>query len=239
MSTDRSFGLQKLGGVAAIGAAGAFVFGFAFLVTVLSDYATEDPEPAEAVSFLVDNRLALYVWNVVIFLAFGVALVPIVLALHQRIRAKQPALAQVGAVFGLIWAGLVLAAGMIANVALGTIADLQDMNAEVALPTWAAVDTVQDGLGGGVELVGGLWVLLVSIGGLVTASLPRALGRLGVIAGAAGVATVFPTLEAAGAAFGLALIVWFAWTGVHLVRTSRDAGAIRPTAPFTPAGRAS
>jgi hypothetical protein len=82
---------------------------------------------------------------------------------------------------------------------------------------------VQNGIGGGNELVGGLWVLIVSRAAMRTDALPRALSRLGILAGAAGIVTVVPALEAVGAVFGLGLI---AWTGLVMLRSD----AIRPAA---------
>jgi hypothetical protein len=237
MTTDHENGLlQKVGGGAAIGAAGTFVFGFALFATMLSDYATGDPSPADAVAFLVDHQAALFVWNLVILIGFGVLLVPVVLALGQRLRADEPVLAQVATVFGVIWCGLVIAAGMIANLAVGTVADLHDVDPARAEPVWSALDTVENGLGGGNELVGGIWVVLVSVAALRSATLPRWLGRLGILAGTAGAATVVPALEPVGAIFGIGLIVWFTGTGIHLLR-SRDATAdrtVNPAPAYTP-----
>ncbi len=83
---------------------------------------------------------------------------------------------------------------------------------------WSALDSVQNGLGGGNEIAGGVWVLLVSWAALRTAVLPRALNYLGLTAGAAGLITVIPALEAVGAVFGIGLIIWFAWVGVVLLK---------------------
>jgi hypothetical protein len=79
---------------------------------------------------------------------------------------------------------------------------------------------VQNGLGGGNELVGGTWVLLVGVATVRTGALPRALGVLGIVCGTAGIVTVVPSLEAVGAVFGLGLVVWFAWAGVRMLRMS-------------------
>ena len=212
---------QQIGGAAALGTAATFVFGFVLFATLLSDYTTGDPTPGESVAFLVEHQTALLVWNLVILLAFGIVLVPLVLALHDRLAPSAPGLAAVAAAFGLIWSGLVIAAGMIANVGIGTIADLHDADPAQAAPVWSTLDSVQNGLGGGNEVVGGLWVLLISAAGLHTTVLPRALNLLGLAAGAAGVATVVPALEAAGALFGLGLIVWFTWVGTVMLRGAR------------------
>jgi hypothetical protein len=217
----------KIGGVAALAAAATFVFGFALFASALSDYTTGDPTPAESVAFVADNEAVLYLWNAVIFILFGVVLVPLVLALHGRLRAGAPTLAPVAAVFGLIWSGLVIAAGMIGNIGLGTVADLQESDPAQAQAVWSALDSVQNGLGGGNEVVGGLWVLLVSLAALRTRVLPVPLNYLGIAAGAAGIVTIVPALELVGAIFGLGLIVWFVWVGIVLLRA---AGERRPVA---------
>ena len=223
---------QRAGGIAALVAAATFLFGIALFATMLTDYTTGDPTPGESVAFLVDNQAALYIWNLVIFIVFGIALVPVVLVLRERLRPGSPALAQAAGAFGLIWAGLVLAAGMVSNIAIGTIADLHDTDPAAAEPVWSALDSVQNGLGGGNEIAGGVWVLLVSLAALTTAVLPRALNYLGLAAGAAGLITVIPALEAVGAVFGLGLIVWFAWVGVVLLKEATP-GDQRPGAELS------
>ncbi len=209
---------RQVGGIAALVAAGTFLFGIVLFVSLLTDYTTGDPTPAESVAFLVDNQAALYIWNLVIFIVFGIALVPLVLVLRERLKAGSPGLAQAAGAFGLIWAGLVLAAGMVSNIAIGTVADLHDTDPAAAEPVWSALDSVENGLGGGNEIAGGVWVLLVSWAALKTAVLPRALNYLGLTAGVAGLITVIPALEAVGAVFGIGLIVWFAWLGVLLLK---------------------
>ena len=223
---------QRVGGIAALVAAATFLFGIVLFATMLTDYTTGDPTPGESVAFLVDNQAALYIWNLVIFIVFGIALVPVVLVLRERLRPGSPGFAQAAGAFGLIWAGLVLAAGMVSNIAIGTIADLHDTDPAAAEPVWSALDSVQNGLGGGNEIAGGVWVLLVSMAALTTAVLPRALNYLGLAAGAAGLVTVIPALEAVGAVFGLGLIVWFAWVGVVLLEVETP-GDQRPGAGFS------
>ena len=214
---------QKVGGVAALVEAGTFVVGIVMFVTVLADYTTGDPTPAESVAFLVDHQAALFVWNLIIFVVFGLALVPVVLALHERLKAGSPALAQASTAFGLVWVGLVLGAGMITNVGIGTIADLDDTDSAQAEAVWSALDSVQNGLGGGNEIAGGMWVLLVSLAALRSGVLPSALNYLGIISGVAGLITVVPALEPVGAIFGVGLIAWFTSLGIFMLRTAEPA----------------
>jgi hypothetical protein len=210
--------LQKLGGIAALIEAATFVVGFGLLFTLLAPLAG-DVDPGQLVAFLADNQAIMYAWNLIIYVVFGIFLVVLALALYDRLKAGSPALVRTATAFGLIWAGLVIASGMVANDALGTVVDLYARDPAQAALVWVALDSVRNGLGGGNEIVGGLWVLLVSWAALRTGGLPRALNYLGVVIGVAGILTIIPALEALGAVFGLGLIVWFVWLGIVMVRS--------------------
>jgi hypothetical protein len=85
---------------------------------------------------------------------------------------------------------------------------------------------VQDGLGGGNEIVGGLWTLLVSWAALRGGGLPKALNYPGLVVGVAGLLTVVPALELVlRFVFGLGQLVWFVWLGIVMLRSSPKAEA--------------
>lgn len=207
--------MQKLGGMGGFAAAATFVIGLAMFATMFFDYATAT-DPGEALAFLVDNHTPLYIWNNLLFIVFGIVLVPFTLAVGDRL-GNSP-LSRVATVFGLIWSGVVIAAGMITNITFGTVVDLHATDPEQAATVWIALEAVRDGLGGGNEVLGAVWVLLVSVAALAARVFPRWLNFLGIAMGAAGLATVIPPLEAVGAVFGLGLIVWFTRIAMSLVR---------------------
>lgn len=209
--------MQRIGGIAAIFQAAAYAFGIAVAFSALAAYMTGALDRAETVAFIADNQALLYVWNGVIYIAFGVALVVLVLALHRRLGEASRGLVQTATTFGLIWAGLVLASGMIFNVGTSVVVDLLPSDPDAAASTWLAVAAVQDGLGGGNELVGGLWTLLVSWVALRTGVFAKAMNILGIVAGVAGVVTILPGLAEVGIVFGLGQLVWFAWLGVAML----------------------
>ncbi len=218
----RSGLLTRIGGAAALLAAGTFAYGIALFVTTLADYTDPDATPAESVDFLVAHQGTLLAWYIGIFIVFGAALVPLGLALRQRL-ADAPILANLGAVFAMIWAGLMYATGMISNIGIEAVADLADTEPERAITVWSSIDTVTNGLGGGNELVGGTWILLVSIAGVATRCLPRWLNVVGIVTAVAGVVTVVPAFEAIEMIFGLGSIVWFVGVGITLLRGRRPA----------------
>jgi hypothetical protein len=144
---------------------------------------------------------------------------------------------QTATAFGLIWAGVVIASGMIFNIGMGVVVDLYSTDPAQAGTVWLAIDSVVNGIGGGVEILGGLWLLLVSWAALRTGGLPRVLNYLGLVIGVAGIVTLVPALgEPGGLVFGLGQIVWFAWVGTALLRSSPSA-AHQPDA-FVPRQRA-
>ena len=209
---------DKAGGISAGLAAATVVVGLSMFAFMLSDYATGDPTPAESVAFLVDNYPALYIWNLITLIAYSVLLVVVSLALYRRLAAGWRVMAQTATAVGLIWAGLLIAAGMVLNIGFGTVVDLHGTDPALAESTWLAVDTVGNGLSGGMEIFGPIWVLLISFTALRTGVLPKALNYLGIVMAVAGLATIIPALEAVGAIFGLGLIVWLSWVGVVLYR---------------------
>jgi hypothetical protein len=210
--------IPRIGGAAALVAAGTFGYGIIMFATTLADYTSADATPAESVDFLVDHQGSLLAWSIGIFIVFGAALVPMGLALRQRLVGAAPLLANAGMVFAAIWAALMYATGMISNIGIEAVADLAESDPDRAVTVWSTIDTVTNGLGGGNELVGGIWILLVSIAGLLTATLPRWLNIIGIVTAVAGLITVVPDFEAIGMVFGLGSIVWFIGVGVALLR---------------------
>lgn len=210
---------QKFGGAAALAAGAAIVVGIGMYATLLSDYTTGDPDPAESVAFIADHYATMYVWNLIVMVAFGVLLVPLALALYERLKVASAALTQAATAFALIWAGLLIGAGMVTLVDLGTIADLAETDADRAESVWLALDSVEKGIGGTIEIVGGLWIFLISWAALRTHRYPRALNFLGVAMSASAFATIIPALELVGVVFGLGLIVWLGWWGLIMVRS--------------------
>ncbi len=209
---------SRAGAIGALIAAATFIFGIALFVTSLSDYAEGDFTRAESVDFLVGNQGILYVWYLVIFLVFGVAIIPLARSLRERLFDVSPELADLGAVFAYIWAGLMFATGMTSNIGIAAVADLDETDPAAAEALWSSISTVTDGLGGGNELVGGMWILLVSLAAWSTNRLPKGLNVLGIISASAGLITLVPGLSDVGMIFGLGSIAWFTWTGIVLLR---------------------
>lgn len=214
---------QKLGGVAALIEAATFIVGFVLYFTLLSaaQYGSLSLDPVRHVRFLAEHQTLMYAWNLIIYVLFGVVLVVLALALNERLKVGSPLMAQTATAFGLIWAGLVIASGMVANVGASMVIRLLATDPERAGSLWSSLSLVVNGLGGGNEIVGGLWVLPVSVAALRSGGLPRSLGWFGVVVGLGGILTVVPALGELGAVFGLGGIAWFVWLGILMLRGDR------------------
>lgn len=114
--------LQKAGGVAALVNAAAYILGLAIAMTFLAPYL--DANPAQYVAVMAENEMLLYLWHLLIYLVAGVFMVPMVLALHERLQGRAPAPAQISTAFGLIWTVTVIASGMMIINDQGVVADL-------------------------------------------------------------------------------------------------------------------
>ena len=228
--------LQKLGGLACLFAAASFVFGLVIYVALLGPaaQASDSGDMPNRIAFLAANRALMTVFNLVIYIAFGAALVVLALALHRRTRLVSPAVSDVALAFALIWAALVIAAGMIANIGIGILVELHARAPADAALLWPAYVFVTNGLGGGNEIVGGIWILLVSAssapGSPLDPPLPRMVNLLGMVVGAAGLVTTIPALGELGAVFGIGAIVWFVLVGLVLLR-SQQGPAVRMSEP--------
>jgi hypothetical protein len=214
--------LQNWGGMAALYEALAYIIGFIGFIAVVNVGGITDP--LEKVTAIVENQGLLTALHLIVYVAWGAMLVVLSLALHERLHGRISALARTATAFGLIWSVLVIASGMIYNVGMESVVGLEATNPQQAATVWLAIESIFNGLGGGVEVVGGIWVLLLSIAALRNGSLPRALNYLGFLVGAAGVVSVVPTLsEISASIFGLTQIVWFAWLGIALLRQPKSA----------------
>lgn len=212
--------LRTIGGLAGLTCAATYLFGFAFLVTLLAPlgYGTVDIDARAVVGFVDANPGFLILWNTVIYLVNGVALAVLVVALHAVLHMAVPDWAAVTRALGLIWAALVIGAGMIANVAVERAAHLAATDMDRAVSLWETLHAVELGLGGGNEIMGGLWIGGVSLAGLIARSFGKIAAGLGVLIGACGLLTLIPGLgDMAGAVFGLGAIVWFIAIGLMLV----------------------
>ena len=216
--------LQKSGGIAALFMAISHLIGLVIFIGVLDYISITDP--AQKLAMNIEKQVIIFSTNLLMYVFFGFALIVLSLALYDRMKSGAPALMQVATAIGIIWAGSLIASGMVANAGLATIVALYAKDPTQAALTFQAIEAITNGLGNANgEILGGLLTLLVSLAALRTGGLPKGLNILGVLVGAVGIITIIPTLNALVAVFGLGQIIWFIWLGIVLLRNNPSRAA--------------
>lgn len=213
---------QKMGGVAALITAATFLVFSAVFAGILmpAGYFDAGIDLVQKATIVVANQYVVSIAYLTGFVVFGVFLVVLTLALHDRLKAADPTKTRTATAFGLIFAGLAIASGMVATIGIRTVVDLYERDPAQAGVVWAAIESVQIGLAATNEIVGGLWILLVSWLALRARELPRSLSYLGAAIGVVGFLIVVLPPNVVGPLFALGLIIWFVWIGIVLLRSS-------------------
>jgi hypothetical protein len=208
---------QRAGGVAALYLAAAYLVAMPYFLLVVNLQGLAGP--AEKVAALATYQNSHYVMYLITYVVFGIVLGTLARVLSKRLSGS-PTIAAVGGVVGFIWACMLVASGLIFNFGAGAAVELLAKSPAEAASLWQVIEPVADGLSSGQgELLGGLWVLLVSVAALRTGALPKTLNWLGILIGIAGVVSAVPVLLDARYVFGLLQIVWFIWLGIVMLRT--------------------
>jgi len=210
--------LQKSGGIAALYMAIAHLIGIVIFLVIL-DYLNIT-DPVQKVALNVEKQTVIFSTNLLMYVFFGFALIVLSLALYDRMKSGATALMQVATAIGIIWAGSLIASGMVANAGLAMIVPLYAKDPVQAALTWQGIEAVANGLGNANgEILGGPWTLLVSLAALRTGGFSKGLNILGLLVGAVGIITIIPALNALTGVFGLGQITWFVWLGFVLLRS--------------------
>lgn len=211
--------LQKVAGVSAILEALIYISAFVYFGAFWA-YPAEGTA-SEKMVYLAENQLSFSAIYFLMYAVFGILLAVLVVGLYERLKLNNSALVKVASVFGAVWVVLVIASGMLANIGLSHAIALMDVSAEKAFDMWRIISVIIDSLGGGNEIVGGLWVLLISIAALKANTFSKGLNYLGVIVGIAGIATVYPD-DTLTEVFGITQIVWFLWLGASMLKQRKE-----------------
>jgi hypothetical protein len=208
--------LQKFGGIAALYEAAAYIVGMIGFLAVVNVSSVADP--IQQVALMVDNLTFLYTMHLFIYVVWGVFMVVLTLALYELLKVGSPVIAQTATIFGIFWGCVIIIAGMIHNVGMQNVVDLYEKDPTQAGTVWLAIHSVFAGFGGANEVIGGLWISLLSWAALRTGALSKVLNYLGVVVGVAGIISIVPALEMFIYIFALGQIVWFIWLGIVLLR---------------------
>ena len=211
--------LSKVGGFSALYLAAAYLAAMPFFLLVVNIQGLVDP--LQKVESLVPNQGSMYAMEFVVYVLFGLFLVVLAMALNNRLRIGAEALMDVATPIAIIWAGLLIASGMIFNAGIAPVVDLYGKDQAQAVSLWSAIDAVSSGLSGNGEIIGGTWMLLVSLAALKTRGLPKVMNIVGIVIAVVAIISSMPPLKDLAIIFGLGQIVWFIWLGLVMLSEKR------------------
>ena len=212
--------LSQAGGLAALYLAAAYLAAMPFFLLVVKVQSLVDP--LQKAATLVANQGSMYAMEFVVYVLFGIFLVVLAVALKERLGPGAEALMDVATPIAIIWAGLLIASGMIFNVGIAPVVALYGKDQAQAASLWSAIDAVSSGLSGNGEIIGGTWMLLVSLAAQKTRGLPKALNILGLTIATVALISIIPALKDLAIVFGLGQIAWFIWLGIVMLREKRQ-----------------
>src|SRR4030066_2009756 len=130
--------LQKMGGIAALYEAAAYIVGMVGFLTVVDVSGVADP--VQKVALMVDNLACLYILHLIVYVVWGIFMVVLALALYERLKAGSPAIVQTATVFGIFWGCVIFIAGMIHNVGMQTVVGLHGKDPTSAGTVWLTIE---------------------------------------------------------------------------------------------------
>ncbi len=212
--------IMKIGGMSAIGLTLIYIIGIVMNASMLDTSGITDP--IELVQFMADHQGLMTAWITLLYVVFGIVLIPLTIALYELMMEKagdRGLLAKTAAAFGFIWSGLVIASGMVHNIGMGTAIDMLAVNPEKAGDFFSVITSIHVGLGGGNEVPGAMWTLLISIAAIQTGLFKKWINGLGLIVGIAGILTIVPSLfDSVVMVFALGQMVWWIGLGLLMIR---------------------
>ena len=209
---------QKIGGFAAFYLAAAYITGIVIFLVVLNYQSITDP--AQKVALLVEKQGVIIWTNLLMYVFFGLILIPLALTLYDLLKSGSPALSRFATVVALIWAGSLIASGMISNAGIAPVVALYAKDPAQAALTWQTIESIASGIGNGNgEILGGVWSLMISLAALRVGVLPKMLNYLGLLVGAVGIATILPGLIDLVGLFAISQVIWYIWLGIILLRS--------------------
>lgn len=211
--------LQKPGGISALLASATYLFAMALAATRLMPLTDTALGYPEYISFLADNKTLVFVWHFAMYIVNGVCLVILALALRERLHVQSPRLASIATAFGLIWISFVFLSGLITIQGSEILLGLAEKDPAMAANLKATLDAITLSIDSSDKLLGCLWVGLSSLAAYKSKALPRILVIFGLVISCAGlIGALIPALIAVSYLFGIGAIIWWAFTGITMLR---------------------
>lgn len=186
-------GLSYIGGI------------FVYLQLLQYDSATS---ASEQLTIISNNPVLVHITTLHIYILFSFGIILLATYVYFKLKEHQPILGLLSLIAGVIWATILIASGFI-SMGITTLL-MSGTAASELVSTWQAIDIVSNALGGGNELMGGVFTGLVSLAMYKARSSAIATSILGALVFIGGILSALPYLTDIGiGVFVISQILWF------------------------------
>ena len=205
-----------------IGALSGFYLALAYLIGIIIFLVvlkySEITNDVDKVKILYEYKFVTFFTNILMYVLFGPIFVIFILSLKNKFCDYKSPLFDFSAIIGYIWAGCLVASGMIANAGIEPVLSLYNNDIEKASSLWKIIDIISMGVGNGNgEILGGIFTLAFSIFALKNKLLNNGINILGIIIGIIGIISLVPILNDLGGVFGITQMIWFMCVGISFL----------------------
>lgn len=163
---------------------------------------------AEHVAFMGQHAVLLHITTLHIYVLFSAGIVAIATYTYLKLKSDQPVLSLLSLIAGVMWSMLLVASGFISMAFTNALMSGGVTDSMIA--AWPAIDIVSDALGGGNELIGGVFTGLLSFALFKARVSTMATYGLGFIVCVGGIVSTLPYLADVGIGiFVFSQILWF------------------------------
>jgi hypothetical protein len=197
---------KKLATISAVYGGLSYIGGIlVYLVLLKYDSATS---AAEQLAIISNNSVLVHVTTLHIYVIFSFGIIFLATYLYLKLKHEQPVLSLLSLITGVIWATILIASGFI-SMAVTTLL-MNGTAASELSSAWQAINIISDALGGGNELMGGVFTGLLSLAMYKARFSGMATSILGALVFIGGTISALPYLADIGIEiFVISQILWF------------------------------
>lgn len=194
--------VRKLDSLASFTCGMCYLLGLSFVIVFAPNYGDG---PNQQLQYVYNQPELMKVWYVIIYLVFGLSLLFLNSSVNYKLKGS---IRHAASSIGIIWSGFVIATGLFAINVIGTINPSSvEVSGMQTLELWQLLSLIISSIGGGIEVMGGLWLLLIAF--QLNSIQSKAFKVFSAVIGVSGVLTIFPSLSDLTVVFGLGQMIWF------------------------------
>lgn len=208
----------QAGALSALGMALCYVALFVIYGAILP--ASSNVNVTDKINSISENRM-LFKWTYLIgYVLFSGFLCICIQVTHRLYASHSSLIINTASLFGIFWAVVLLSTAMIGLTHLELMHTSLQEDPSTTEILFHSASLLEESLGGGIELLGGVWVMLLGLGGLRYKLFSRAFSWFSILKGVVGICTLVLSDSILRELFGITGIVWFVWLGTILWKTN-------------------